>query len=203
MDQEVHFINVFHCRVLLRKHSSLQCLAHDYALEAHELEPADVEVLSVLCSSTGKLAEDSSTVDKVKYGFEFQKYLDEAIAIYADSYEFLHMRGRFQYQVSTLDPVEKAMARALGSLPDVSLTGALEDLLAKQNVFFLEKTAYDVSPDEIENIFFIGKTYDAMGDYPNAKIYLEKVLFNKDPECVVEREYVDEATQILESTKYL
>uniref|UniRef100_A0A0K0DR33 TPR_REGION domain-containing protein n=1 Tax=Angiostrongylus cantonensis TaxID=6313 RepID=A0A0K0DR33_ANGCA len=170
------------------------CRAHDYALEAHELEPADVEVLSVLCSSTGKLAEDSSTVDKVKYGFEFQKYLDEAIAIHADSYEFLHMRGRFQYQVSTLDRVEKAMARALGSLPDVSLTGALEDLLAANNV----------SSDEIENIFFIGKTYDAMGDYHNAKIYLEKVLtMSRDPECVVEREYVDEATQILEGTNYL
>ncbi|KAJ1349336.1 hypothetical protein KIN20_004837 [Parelaphostrongylus tenuis] len=73
--------------------------ARDYALEAHELEPTDVEVLSLLCSSTGKLAEDSSSLDKVKYGFEFQKYLDRAIALRADSYEFLHMRGRFQYQV--------------------------------------------------------------------------------------------------------
>ncbi|VDO82624.1 unnamed protein product [Haemonchus placei] len=46
--------------------------AHDYALEAHEKEPTDVDVLSLLCSATGKLAEDSSMMEKVKFGFEFQ-----------------------------------------------------------------------------------------------------------------------------------
>ncbi|VDO08643.1 unnamed protein product [Haemonchus placei] len=48
--------------------------AHDYALEAHEREPTDVDVLSLLCSATGKLAEDSSMMDKVKFGFEFQVF---------------------------------------------------------------------------------------------------------------------------------
>ncbi|KAJ1361766.1 hypothetical protein KIN20_021101 [Parelaphostrongylus tenuis] len=69
----------------------LECLAHDYALETHELEPTDVEVLSVLCSATGKVAEDSSMLD--------EKYLDRDIALRADSYEFLHIGGQFQYQV--------------------------------------------------------------------------------------------------------
>ncbi|PIO62874.1 hypothetical protein TELCIR_15550, partial [Teladorsagia circumcincta] len=104
--------------------------AHDYALEAHETEPTDTDVLSVLCSATGKLAEDSAMMEKVKFGFEFQQYLDKAIALCADSYEFLHMRGRFEYQVSTLGAVERTLARALGSLPNTSLERALQDLLA-------------------------------------------------------------------------
>ncbi|KIH54154.1 hypothetical protein ANCDUO_15700 [Ancylostoma duodenale] len=143
--------------------SRLQWLrkAHDYALEAHNMDDKDTDVLSVLCSATGKLAEDSGTYEKIKLGFEFQTYLDKAIALCADSYEFLHMRGRLAFQA--------------------------------------EKT----SPNEIENVFFIGKTYDALGDYANAKIYLEKVLtLPTDPECLVEQEYVDEAKEILNGSNY-
>ncbi|EYC23500.1 hypothetical protein Y032_0015g2680 [Ancylostoma ceylanicum] len=175
--------------------SRLQWLrkAHDYALEAHNMNDKDTDVLSVLCSATGKLAEDSGTYEKIKLGFEFQTYLDKAIALCADSYEFLHMRGRLAFQVSTLGTVEKTIARAMGSLPQTSLQQALADLLAA------EKT----SPNEIENVFFIGKTYDALGDYVNAKIYLEKVLtLPTDPECLVEQEYVDEAKEILNGPNY-
>ncbi|XGW21890.1 hypothetical protein V3C99_004671 [Haemonchus contortus] len=175
--------------------SRLQWLqkAHDYALEAHEREPTDVDVLSLLCSATGKLAEDSSMMDKVKFGFEFQQYLDKAVALSADSYEFLHMRGRFEYQVSTLGIAERTLARALGSLPNCSLESALQDLLA----------ADKISPDEIENVFFIGKTYDAMGDHINAKTYLDKVVsMSGNPDCVIECEYVEEAKQILFGPNY-
>ncbi|KAJ1367852.1 hypothetical protein KIN20_028857 [Parelaphostrongylus tenuis] len=66
-----------------------------------------------LVQPLGKLAEDSIMFDKVKYGFKFQKYLNRAIALRSDSYEFLHMRGRFQYQVSMLDPVDKKIAKVL------------------------------------------------------------------------------------------
>ncbi|VDO67616.1 unnamed protein product [Heligmosomoides polygyrus] len=159
--------------------------AHDYALEAHEMEPTDTDVLSVLCSATGKLAEDSTMIEK--------QYLDKAIAPCADSYEFLHMRGRFEYQVSTLSTVERTLARAIGTLPATSLEHALRDLLA----------ADSISPDEIENIYFIGKTYDAMGDYKNAELYLQKVVnMARDPECVVECEYVEDARQILSGLNY-
>ncbi|KAK5970767.1 hypothetical protein GCK32_011668 [Trichostrongylus colubriformis] len=141
--------------------------AHDYALEAHQTEPADTDILSVLCSATGKLAEDSAMMEKVKFGFEFQ--------------------------VSTLGTMERTLARAFGSLPDTSLERALQDLLAADRI----------SPDEIENIFFIGKTYDAMGDYKNAQIYLNKVVnMSRDPDCVVECEYVEEARQILSGSNY-
>ncbi|VDL64002.1 unnamed protein product [Nippostrongylus brasiliensis] len=99
----------------------------------------------------------------------------------------------FEFQVSTLGTVERTLARALGSLPTASLENALQDLLA----------ADAISPDEIENVFFIGKTYDALGDYRNAETYLQKVVgMARDPECVVECEYVEEARQILSGINY-
>ena len=51
-----------------------------------------------------------------------------------------------------------------------------------RNAFIKRKLTFkasNVSSDRIENIFFIGKTYDAMGDYVNAKKYLEKVIIRK------------------------
>ncbi|KAJ1349335.1 hypothetical protein KIN20_004836 [Parelaphostrongylus tenuis] len=94
-----------------------------------------------------------------------------------------------------LDPLEKEMAKAFGNVPNASLESALNDLLA----------ANDVSPDEVENTLFIGKTYDAMELYEKAEIYLKKVLtVSRDPEfAAVEREYVEEAAKILESENYL
>ncbi|CAJ0596304.1 unnamed protein product [Cylicocyclus nassatus] len=167
--------------------------AHDYALEGHNLDRNDTDMLSVLCSATGKLAEDSNIYEKVKLGFEFQEYLNKAIAVHADSYEFLHMRGRLAYQISTLGTVERTIARAIGCLPETSLEQALQDLLAAESS----------SPGEIENTFFLGKTYDALGDYKNATIYLEKVLTIKtDPKCMVELEYAQEAKVILNGPKY-
>ncbi|KAJ1355596.1 hypothetical protein KIN20_013060 [Parelaphostrongylus tenuis] len=97
-----------------------------------------------------------------------------------------------QARVSMLDPVDKEMAKAFGSVPNASLKSALEDLLAANNV----------SADEIE--LFIGKTYDAMGLYENAETYLKKVLtMSREPECAVERKYVEEAAKILKSRNYL
>ncbi|KAJ1361765.1 hypothetical protein KIN20_021100 [Parelaphostrongylus tenuis] len=93
-----------------------------------------------------------------------------------------------------LDPVDKEIAEALGSVPNSSLESAFEDLLAANNV----------STDEIENTLFTGKTYDAMGLYENAETYLKKVLtVSREPECAVEREYVEKATKILEGKHYL
>ncbi|KAJ1367853.1 hypothetical protein KIN20_028858 [Parelaphostrongylus tenuis] len=43
-----------------------------------------------------------------------------------------------------------------------------------------------------------------MGLYENAETYLKKVLtVSREPECAVEREYVEEAAKILESKDYL
>ena len=75
--------------------------------------------VQILCSATGKLAEESSMADRIRLGLEFkvcvfkdkgeivklEDYLDKANAMCQDSYEMLHMRDRFHYHVRfTLPP---------------------------------------------------------------------------------------------------
>ncbi|CAJ0589369.1 unnamed protein product [Cylicocyclus nassatus] len=100
-----------------------------HALDAHELNPVSVPILKILCSTTGRLAEESGIREKISLGFEFKTYLDRAVALDPLSFELLHMRGRFQYQVANLSFFERLAARAIGTLPPTSLDSALTDLL--------------------------------------------------------------------------
>ncbi|RCN42393.1 hypothetical protein ANCCAN_11637 [Ancylostoma caninum] len=72
-----------------------------HALYAHDLNSTSVPILKILCSTTGRLAEESGIRDKINLGFEFKTYLDRAVALQPSSFELLHMRGRFTYQVCT------------------------------------------------------------------------------------------------------
>ncbi|KAJ1345827.1 hypothetical protein KIN20_000447, partial [Parelaphostrongylus tenuis] len=68
-----------------------------------ELNPTSIATLNVLCSTTGRLAEQSGVMDKVNLGFEFK--------------------------VGSLNFFERLAARVLGNLPQVSMDAALKDLM--------------------------------------------------------------------------
>ncbi|KAE9413283.1 hypothetical protein Angca_008671, partial [Angiostrongylus cantonensis] len=69
-----------------------------HALDGHEQNPTSIAFLKILCSTTGRLAEESGVIDKINLGFKFKTYLDRAIAVDPSSLELLHMRGRFSYE---------------------------------------------------------------------------------------------------------
>ncbi|EYB98918.1 hypothetical protein Y032_0126g1304 [Ancylostoma ceylanicum] len=100
-----------------------------HALDAHDLNPTSIAILKILCSTTGRLAEESGIREKINLGFEFKTYLDRAVALQPSSFELLHMRGRFTYQVANLSFFERLAARAIGTLPEASMEAALRDLL--------------------------------------------------------------------------
>ncbi|PIO77648.1 hypothetical protein TELCIR_00233 [Teladorsagia circumcincta] len=75
-----------------------------HALDAHELNPTSIAILKILCSTTGRLAEESGIRDKINLGFEFKTHLDRAVAVDPSCFELLHMRGRFSYQAEQLRP---------------------------------------------------------------------------------------------------
>ncbi|KAK6767074.1 hypothetical protein RB195_026515 [Necator americanus] len=100
-----------------------------HALDAHELNPSSIEILKILCSTTGRLAEESGVRDKINLGFEFKAHLDRAVELDPTSFEILHMRGRFAYQVANLSFFEKLAAKTIGALPEVSMDEALRDLM--------------------------------------------------------------------------
>ncbi|CAL2035206.1 unnamed protein product [Caenorhabditis brenneri] len=165
--------------------------AYKKARQGHVMNPNDFECAKVLCSTCGRLAEESSLKKKLDYGFKFKTYLDEAIAISDQDFELCHMRGRFCYTVASLSFVERCAAKVIGQIPDVSYQMALDDLLKADR---LEQGV-------AENQLFIGKTYMALGDMVNAKKWLVKTASNTT-EVPLEQEYVDEAAALLEEKKF-
>lgn len=162
--------------------------AYKKARQGHVTDPTDFECAKILCSTCGRLAEESSMKKKLDYGFKFKTYLDEAIALNADDYEMCHMRGRFCYTVASLTFIERCAAKVIGSIPDVTYQMALTDLLKADK---LEEGA-------AENQCFIGKTYLALNEVKEAKKWLKKAARNTTVNPV-EQEFVDEANALLQS----
>ncbi|CAI5445865.1 unnamed protein product [Caenorhabditis angaria] len=164
--------------------------AYEFALEGHKVDENDFECLKVLCSTAGRLAEESGIQKKIHYGFLFKSYLDKAIALNNNDFETLHMRGRFSYTVCQLSMIERLAAKVIGKIPETSNKEALEDLLR----------ADQLVPGVAENQLFIGKTYMAMSDWKNAKKWLKIASENKTY-VAVETEYVEEAIDLLQDKK--
>lgn len=164
--------------------------AYKKARQGHVMDPNDFECAKILCSTCGRLAEESSLKKKLDYGFKFKTYLDEAISINDQDFELCHMRGRFCYTVASLSFMERCAAKVIGQIPDVSFQNALDDLLKADRL----------EEDVAENQLFIGKTYLAMGNLVKAKKWLMKTASNTT-EVPVEQEYVDEASALLEEKK--
>ncbi|KAF1763500.1 hypothetical protein GCK72_011766 [Caenorhabditis remanei] len=160
------------------------------ARQGHVMDPTDLDCAKTLCSTCGRLAEESSMKKKVDYGFKFKAYLDEAIAMCDPDFDLCHMRGRFCYTVASMSFVERCAAKMIGQIPDVSYQNALDDLLK----------ADQLMQGAAENQLFIGKTFLAMGNLVKAKKWLMKVATN-EVDTVIDQEYVDEAKALLEEKK--
>ncbi|WKY10287.1 hypothetical protein Q1695_002550 [Nippostrongylus brasiliensis] len=160
-----------------------------HALEAHDLNPTNISTLKILCSTTGRLAEESGIRDKIHLGFEFKTHLDRAVAVDPSCFELLHMRGRFCYQVANLSFFERLAARTMGTLPHVSMDAALKDLLE----------AEQLRPGSTENRLYLGRVLYAKRDYAAAKKWLtEAARATCDDEESVEREHIAAARQMLQ-----
>ncbi|CCD64706.2 Tetratricopeptide repeat protein [Caenorhabditis elegans] len=200
---EIESVPAEHRCGLLRRHAEYLYMMSDYqtlkekrvemlesaynkARQGHLTDPGNFECAKVLCSTCGRLAEESSLKKKLDYGFKFKTYLDEAIAIYDQDFELTHMRGRFCYTVASLSFVERCAAKVIGQIPDCTYQMALDDLLR----------ADQLEENIAENQFFIGKTYMAMGDLVNAKRWLQRTAANTT-EVPVEQEFVDDAAALL------
>ncbi|PAV64359.1 hypothetical protein WR25_20491 [Diploscapter pachys] len=140
------------------------------ALAAHEVKPDSFSALKILCSATGKLAEESSKANRIRLGFEFKDYLDKANAMCRDSYEMLHMRARFHYHVCTLSTAERLIGKTFGLIPECSLEQAIADFLQAERV----------ESDCPENAYFLGKTYLAAGNREEARKWIQKAA-SADP----------------------
>ncbi|KAF8381299.1 hypothetical protein PRIPAC_70441 [Pristionchus pacificus] len=119
---------------------------------------------------SGSVAESSSSsLEQMKIGVVFKRYLDDAIELMAEpDMVCLHMRGRFSFEVTSSSLAEKTVAcEYIGAF---SYDDAIKDLLA---------------------LTYLGK-----GDKKMARLYLTCVLEHKS-ESAIHEEMKEEAKKKL------
>uniref|UniRef100_A0AC35FPW9 Uncharacterized protein n=1 Tax=Panagrolaimus sp. PS1159 TaxID=55785 RepID=A0AC35FPW9_9BILA len=55
--------------------------------------------------------------ERIKYGHEFKKYVDEAIQQLPGDFELYHMRGRFRFEVASISLIKRGVASVLFGTP--------------------------------------------------------------------------------------
>uniref|UniRef100_A0AC34QL94 Uncharacterized protein n=1 Tax=Panagrolaimus sp. JU765 TaxID=591449 RepID=A0AC34QL94_9BILA len=161
---------------------------HQYIVEAYKIAPEDPKVLHWAPIVTGSLAETAATTkDRIRIGHEFKKYIDEAIEKLPPEFAFFHMRGRFRYEVAALSTVERTLAALFfGSPPSATYEEALEDLVK----------AEDMDGGQIDNMLFLGKTYQALGNIGMARRFYTKVTKKAAVDAIDQTE-IAEAAELL------
>ncbi|KAI6199573.1 hypothetical protein M3Y96_00641300 [Aphelenchoides besseyi] len=142
--------------------------AHKYATDAYALLPTDFDVVKWCAITSGLVCEISGNKERIKMGYEFKKYLDEALAMNTADSTLLHMRARFSYAISNLTYWERKAASLLfATPPTATIDEALDDFLAAETL----------KPNQwIDNLLYIGLCYLNKKDYSNAQIYLKKAI---------------------------
>jgi tetratricopeptide (TPR) repeat protein len=93
-----------------------------YAQAAYQLAPANSEANIVMAFSIARMALIQSGRDKVSAAGDVKKYAENAIRCDPSNFKGYHILGRWHYEVSALNIVERTLAKwFFGALPAASL----------------------------------------------------------------------------------
>ncbi len=99
-----------------------------YALKAYDLDSTNSDVNIVMAFSLGRLTLIQSGKEKVAAAVDIKRYAEDAIRYDPMSFKAYHILGRWQYEVSRLNFLERTFARwFFGALPEASLQEAIRD----------------------------------------------------------------------------
>ena len=99
---------------------------YSYAQAAWRLDSTDAEVNIVMAFSLARMALIQSGKEKVAAANEIRRYAQNAIKYDPRNYKGYHILGRWNYEVSGLNFIERTFARwFFGVLPDASLDDAI------------------------------------------------------------------------------
>jgi tetratricopeptide (TPR) repeat protein len=101
--------------------------ARTYAETALKLNPADADANYVMAMCMGRLALINSGKEKVKNVKDIKSYADAALAANPNHLKALHVLGKWNYEVYSLNFAERAALKVLyGGLPPASITQAID-----------------------------------------------------------------------------
>ena len=97
-----------------------------YALQAVRLNPNSAEANFVMAFALGRIALISSGEEKIDAVKDIRSYAEKTIRLDPSHYKAYHVLGRWHYEVSDLNTVERWLLKmAYGSLPKSSLEMAI------------------------------------------------------------------------------
>ncbi len=138
-----------------------------YAETALQVDPLNSEANCVMAIALGRSSMSKSGKEKIINAKEIKKYVDAAIKNDPQNFKAWHVLGRWQYEISNLNAVEKGLVKILyGGLPPATL---------KQSITAFEK-ARALRPEFILNYLEMAKAYKDNDNKAKAIVYLQLML---------------------------
>jgi len=138
-----------------------------YAETALKIDPKNSEANCVMAIALGRSSLSKSGRDKIENAKEVKKYVDAAIAGDAGNFKAWHVLGRWQYEISNLNSLERGLVKLFyGGLPPATL---------KQSIASFEK-AHALRPEFLLNYYEMAKAYKDNGNKAKAIAYLQLLI---------------------------
>lgn len=138
-----------------------------YAETSLKVDPKNSEANCVMAIALGRSSLSKSGKEKIINAKEIKKYVDAAIANDPKNFKAWHVLGRWQYEISNLNGLERGLVKLLyGGLPPATL---------KQSIYAFEK-ARTLRPEFILNYYEMAKAYKDNGNKAKAIAYLQLML---------------------------
>jgi len=138
-----------------------------YAETALKINPNNSEANCVMAIALGRSSMSKSGREKIINAKEVKKYVDAAIANDPNNFKAWHVLGRWQYEISNLNALERSLVKLLyGGLPPATL---------KQSIHAFEK-ARALRPEFILNYFEMAKAYKDNNNKTKAIACLQVML---------------------------
>ena len=142
-----------------------------YARSAWRLDSTNSEVNIVMAFSLARMALIQSGKERITTAKDIKRYAENAIRYDPKSYKAWHILGRWNYEVSNLNSVERFFARLFyGALPEASLGDAIASY---------EKSRA-LKPDFMLNYFELARCYRREGQNDKAIRLLRQMEALKD-----------------------
>ncbi len=147
--------------------SEYYAAAKIYAETALKVDPKNSEANCVMAIALGRSSMAKSGRDKIENAKEVKKYVDAAIAGDAGNFKAWHVLGRWQYEISNLNSLERGLVKLFyGGLPPATL---------KQSIASFEK-ARALRPEFLLNYFEMAKAYKDNDNKTKAFAYLQLMI---------------------------
>lgn len=143
-------------------------LAKTYAETVVKLYPTNSDANMVMAMALGHISMSKNNKEKIHAAKDLKKYVDLALKENPNNYKAWHVLGRWHYEISNLNMLEKAAVKIFyGGLPSASIK---ESIAAFEKAHAITKTGFVI------NCFELARAYERDGQDQKAINILKYML---------------------------